>query len=118
MQIEQGLGFDQALEQGADQARLEMAQALHHDQGRRQSLTIGGAAGRAGEQPAALDGGILDLQIAGHLVTVVHSQVLGGLAFGEREVADAVVQHDARRFLRQFLADARRGAHQNTSSGC
>jgi hypothetical protein len=88
----------------AHQARLKIGEQLH---GRKCRAALGGqglAVFCATEQAVVFGERVLDLRILRQHRTVGYAESLGGFALGGEEIADAVLRHDARRFLRQRAA--------------
>ena len=88
-------------EHRTDEPRFEIREHLHRGQRRtalsRQSLAVLGAA----EQPVILGERVFDLAILRQHRSIGNTETLGGLALGGEEIADAMLRHDPRGFLRE-----------------
>ena len=91
-------------EHRADQPRLEVRQHLH---GRQRGAALRRerfAVPRAAEQALVFGQRVFDLRVLRQHRTVGDAEAFGRLALGGEEIADAVLRHDARRFLRERAA--------------
>ena len=101
MQLDVVVFGGSAGEHGTDEPRFEIREHLH---GRERGATLprqGLTVLRAAEQPVILGQRILDLAVLGQHRSVGNAEALGGLALGREEIADALLRHDARGFLRE-----------------
>jgi hypothetical protein len=101
VQVDLGVRRGGAGQHRTDQPRLERRQHSHGLDGGATQVGKVVVVGRGLEQALVLRQCVLDLGVLGQHGLVGYTEPLGCLALGEAVVVDAVLAHDAGRFLRQ-----------------